>query len=46
MVLVGGGMSYREFKGNQSKYEESSYQSLVKDLTAEQLKKVDQFYNQ
>lgn len=46
MVLVGGGMSFREFKGNQSKYEDSSYQSLVKDLTAEQLKKVDQFYNQ
>ena len=46
MVCVGGGMSFREYKGNQSKYEEASYNSLVKDLTAEQLKKVDQFYNQ
>ncbi len=45
-VCVGGGMSFKEYKANQSKLEEASYNSLVSNLTAEQLKKVDQFYNQ
>ena len=46
MVCVGGGMSFKEYKGNQSKFEEALYNSLVSDLTSEQLKKVEQFYNQ
>ena len=44
-VVVGGIMSYREYRANKSRFDETTYASMVKDLTDAQIENVDQFYN-
>ncbi len=45
MVMVGGFMSYRDYSGIKSKYEDSTYSAMIEDLTDEQIETVTQFYN-
>ena len=45
MILVGGYMSYKEWKGIQNKYQDNTYKSMTSGMTEEQIETVDQFFN-
>ncbi len=44
-VLVGGLMSYRDYKGIKNKYEDTTYTAMVADLTDSQIETVNLYYN-
>ena len=45
MALVGGLMTYKEYREVQNKYEESTYSAMIANMTDAQIETVEQFYS-
>ena len=44
-IVIGGFMSFRDYKANKSKYDDTTYTGMMSALTDAQVENVDQFYN-